>query len=45
LELANVLLQAERRGRLSVRDVATRLALLDALPYRDRWRGAGADAG
>ena len=32
LELANVLLQAERRGRLSVRDVAARLALLDALP-------------
>ena len=32
LELANVLLQAERRGRLSVRDVVARLALLDALP-------------
>ena len=32
LELANVLLQAERRGRLSVRDVAARLALLDAMP-------------
>jgi predicted nucleic acid-binding protein len=32
LELANVLLQAERRGRLSVRDVAARLAVLDALP-------------
>lgn len=32
LELANVLLQAERRGRLTVRDVAARLALLDAMP-------------
>jgi predicted nucleic acid-binding protein len=32
LEFANVLLQAERRGRLSVRDVAARLAVLDALP-------------
>jgi predicted nucleic acid-binding protein len=32
LELANVLLQAERRRPLSLRDVAARLALLDALP-------------
>lgn len=32
LELANVLVQAERRGRLSVRDTAARLPLLDALP-------------
>jgi len=32
LELGNVLLQAERRGRLSARDVAARLELLRALP-------------
>ena len=32
LELANVLLQAERRGRLSTSDVALRLELIGALP-------------
>ena len=32
LELGNVLLQAERRGRLSTRDVAARLELLRTLP-------------
>lgn len=32
LELANVLLQAERRGRLKAADVAGRLELLRALP-------------
>jgi predicted nucleic acid-binding protein len=32
LELANVLLQAERRGRISGADVALRLELIEALP-------------
>jgi predicted nucleic acid-binding protein len=32
LELANVLLQAERRRRISAEDVATRLSLFAALP-------------
>jgi predicted nucleic acid-binding protein len=32
LEVANVLVQAERRGRISKEDVAVRLALIDALP-------------
>jgi predicted nucleic acid-binding protein len=32
LELGNVLLQAERRGRLTTRDVAARLELLQTLP-------------
>jgi predicted nucleic acid-binding protein len=32
LELANVLLQAEKRGRIAPRDVATRLKLISELP-------------
>lgn len=32
LELGNVLIQAERRNRLSVADIATRLELFGALP-------------
>ncbi|HEX9168154.1 MAG TPA: type II toxin-antitoxin system VapC family toxin [Roseiarcus sp.] len=32
LELANVLLQAEKRGRISAREIATRLELIAALP-------------
>jgi predicted nucleic acid-binding protein len=32
LELANVLLQAEKRGRIAHRDVATRLKLISELP-------------
>lgn len=32
LEVANVLLQAEKRGRIAASDVALRLELLDALP-------------
>lgn len=32
LELANVLLQAEKRGRIAAGDVATRLDLIGALP-------------
>jgi len=32
LELANVLLQAEKRGRIAAGDVATRLELISALP-------------
>ena len=32
LELGNVLLQAERRGRLTTRDVTSRLEVLQALP-------------
>ena len=32
LELANVLLQAEKRGRIALGDVATRLKLISELP-------------
>lgn len=32
MELGNVLLQAEKRGRISASDVATRLELIGALP-------------
>jgi predicted nucleic acid-binding protein len=41
LELGNVLLQAERRGRISAADVAVRLDLISALPIYVDQNSAG----
>jgi len=41
LELGNVLLQAERRGRISAADVAIRLDLISALPIYVDQNSAG----
>ena len=37
LEVANVLLQTERRGRIATGDVATRLELIAQLPITEIW--------
>lgn len=42
LEVANVLLQAERRGRITTGDVATRLELIAELPMTKPPRAPGA---